>query len=423
MKRLAGLVLLLACSATVRADTYAYVSVAGDKRIAVYRLDPTDGKLTHLTDAATEGEPGFLTTDPKKELLIAAIRSAGTMSSFRIDGKTGKLTHVNTVPGGPDPAHVATDRTGRFLLTAFYVDAKVTVHAIAKDGALSDKPVQSVPTAEKAHAVLLDRSNRFLFVPHTGPNAIFQFKFDPETGKLTANTPPRIETGDHTGPRHIVWHPTKEIAYVDNEQGSSITAYALDAKAGTLKALQTLSTLPKDFKELNSCAEIRIHPTGKFVYVANRGHDSLAIFKIDAEGGLTAGGQEPTEKTPRSFDVDSSGKYLVAAGEDSGKLAVYRIDALTGALKRLHTYEAGKMPWCVMLVDLPEDGARLRFRGQQRSSPHLKNRTASGQAPGRRGPPFPRRGPPERCRRDRRTAGRPDSPHTLSGGRKTILPP
>jgi 6-phosphogluconolactonase len=104
---------------------------------------------------------------------------------------------------------------------------------------------------------------------------------------------------------------------------------------------------------LNSCAALRIHPTGKFVYVANRGHDSLAVFKIDAEGVLTASGQEPTEKTPRSFDVDPSGKYLVAAGEDSGKLAVYRIDAETGELKRLHTYEAGKMPWCVMLVDLP----------------------------------------------------------------------
>ena len=120
-----------------------------------------------------------------------------------------------------------------------------------------------------------------------------------------------------------------------------------------MKLLQTVSTLPKDFKGTNACAEIKIHPTGRFLYVSNRGHDSIACFKVDAQDGkLTAIGQEPTEKTPRSFDLDPSGKFLLAAGEGSGKLAVYRIDAEAGTLKRVQAYEVGKNPWWAMLVDL-----------------------------------------------------------------------
>src|SRR6185369_4463270 len=211
-------------------------------------------------------------------------RSTGKLASFRLDAGTGKLTHISTVTVGPDPAHISTDRTGRFLLTAYYVDAKVTVHAIGKDGALSEKPLQSIPTADKAHAIVPDPSDRFVFVPHTDPDVIFQFAFDAKTGHLTANSPAKLTTPKGTGPRHLVFHPSRPIAYVANEQGSGVTAYALDTKAGTLRPLQTVSTLPKDFKGTNACAEIRIHPSGKFLYVSNRGHDSIACFALDEEG-------------------------------------------------------------------------------------------------------------------------------------------
>lgn len=354
MKTLAVLTLMALSCPVAWADTYVYVSVAGEKKIAIYRMDTDEGKLTHRADVITDGEPGALTTDPKKQFLFAAIRSAGNLASFRIDHQTGQLTPINTVPAGADPAHISTDRTGRFLFTAYYVAGKVTVHAIGKDGALSAKPVQTVATAEKAHAILADPSNRFVLVPHTGPNAIFQFTWQVDPGRLTANAVPKVSTGEGTGPRHIVFHPSKDIAYVDNEQGGSVTAYALDPKAGTLEPFQTLSTLPKDFQGTNACAEIKIHPTGKFLYVANRGHDSIACFKIDAnDGKLTTIGQEPTEKTPRSFDLDPAGKFLLAGGESSGKVAIYRINGESGALKRVQTYEVGKQPWWVMTVDLP----------------------------------------------------------------------
>jgi 6-phosphogluconolactonase len=337
--------------------TVVYISAAGEKRIAVYHLDRATGKLTHHSDAKLDGEPGALVADPGRHYLFAALRAEGKLAAFRIDAGTGALTHVNTVAAGPDPAHVSTDAAGRFLLTAYYVDAKVTVHAIGKDGALGEKPLQSIATADKAHAIVPDPSGRFVFVPHTGPDAIFQFHFDAKTGRLSANEPARLTTPKGTGPRHLVFHPKLSVAYVANEQGGSVTAYALDGKAGTLRSLQTVSTLPKDFAGTNACAEIRVHPSGKFHFVSNRGHDSIAVFALDAEGKLSAVGQEPTEKTPRSFDVDPSGKYLLAAGEASGRLAAYAVDGITGRLKRLAVYESGKNLWWVLIVDLPAAGA------------------------------------------------------------------
>jgi 6-phosphogluconolactonase len=352
MKLLAAVALLLTTCASAFADTYLYVSVAGEKKIALYRMDPAEGKLTHMADVVTDGEPGALAIDPRRHFLFAAIRSAGNLASFRIDRETGKLTPLSTVPAGADPAYVATDRGGRFLLTAYYQAGKVTVHAIGKDGTLTDSPLQTVATADKAHAIVPDPSNRFLFVPHTGPNSIFQFTFDENNGKLAANDPARIETPKDTGPRHLVFHPSQALTYVDNEQGSSVTVYALDTKAGTLKPLQTLSTLPKDFGGANACAEIKVHPSGKFLYASNRGHDSIGCFALDDDGRLRTIGQAATEKTPRSFDLDRSGTFLFAAGEGSGKVASYRIDPKTGELNRLETYEVGKAPWWVMAVDL-----------------------------------------------------------------------
>jgi 6-phosphogluconolactonase len=334
-------------------DIAVYVSVAAEKRIAVYQMDRATGKLAHRGDTKLEGEPGALTVDPGRQFLFAALRAEGKLASFRINRATGLLTHLNTVPAGPDPAHISTDAAGHYLLAAYYVDAKVTVHAIGKDGMLGDKPLQSMPTADKAHAIVPDPSGRFVFVPHTGPDTIFQFAFDAKTGRLSANEPPKLTTPKATGPRHLVFHPSRPVAYVANEQGGSVTAYALDPKDGTLRPLQTVPTLPKDFMGTNACAEVRAHPSGRFLYVSNRGHDSIACFALDDGGKVSAIGQEPTETTPRSFDIDPTGKYLFAAGESSGKLAAYVVDGKSGRLNRLDTYEVGKTPWWVLAVDLP----------------------------------------------------------------------
>jgi 6-phosphogluconolactonase len=343
---------LLPCGDALAAS-YLYLSVAGEQKIAIYAIDPVQGTLIHRTDIVTNGEPGALTFDPGRRHLFAAIRSTGELASFRIDHTSGVVTHVNTVPAGDDPAHISTDQAGRLLLTAYYRAAKVTVHTIAADGSLSEEPLQTVETADKAHAVLADPTNRFVFVPHTGPNTIFQFTFQAKTGRLAANAVPKVTTPEGTGPRHLVFHPTKQIVYVVNEQGGSVTGYALDPKASTLAPFQTASTLPVGFNGTNATAEIKIHPTAKFLYASNRGHDSIACFILDDEGKLTVAGQVPTEKTPRSFDIDPRGEFLYSAGESSGKVAAYRIDEKNGRSEWLRSYTVGKQPWWVMAVDLP----------------------------------------------------------------------
>jgi 6-phosphogluconolactonase len=354
-----------------RGDTFVYVSVAAEKRIAIYQMDHATGKLTPRGDTKLAGEPGALTVDPQRQFLFASLRSTGKLACFRINRATGILTHLNTVPAGSDPAHLSTAATGRRLFAAYYVDAKVTVHEIGKGGTLSERPLQSLLTADKAHAVVPDPSGRFVFVPHTGPDVIFQFAFDPDKGRLTAGSPAKLTTPKGTGPRHLVFHPSKPIAYVDNEQGSSVTAYALDPQSGTLRPLQTVSTLPREFRGSNACAEIRVHPSGKFLYISNRGHDSIAAFALADDGRMSVIGQEPTENTPRSFDLDLTGKYLFAAGESSGKLVAYRVDGRSGRLKKQEVYELGKTPWWVLAVDLssPSDSSAEKPGGRASGKP------------------------------------------------------
>lgn len=332
---------------------YVFLSVAGENRIATYQMDPATGKLSHASDIKLDGDPGALATDPGRRYLFASFRSKGRIASFRIDPRSGRLTLISTVEAGADPAYLATDRTGRFLLCAYYVAGKVTVHEIGKDGSLGKEPLQSVTTAKHAHAVLTDAANRFAYVPHTSPNTIFQFTFEAQTGRLTPQAEPTVIRPEKSGPRHLVFHPKKPLAYVDNEQGNSVTSYEVTTNGG-LKALDTVSTLPQGFQGSNATADIEVHPSGRFVYCSNRGHDSIACFAVDeTTGQLKSLGQVATEKTPREFNIDPTGKFLYAAGEGSGKLAAYRIKA-DGLLERFDTYEVGKRPWWVMVVAVPQ---------------------------------------------------------------------
>src|SRR5262245_28495917 len=176
-------------SLPARAATIVYVSAATDKQIVVLQMDENSGELRELQRVSLEGEPAALTASPDRRFLFASHRSTGKLQSFRLDRDTGRLTPLRVVEAGADPAHIHTDRTGRYLFPAYCVAAKVSVHAIGEDGSLSERPVQEVATADKAHAAMPDASNRFLFVPHTGPNAIFQFAWDAKAGRLSPLEP------------------------------------------------------------------------------------------------------------------------------------------------------------------------------------------------------------------------------------------
>jgi 6-phosphogluconolactonase len=354
MRSFLTIILCLGSAMTLRADTFVYVSMAPEQKVRVYRLEPTNGKLTAVETIAVKGQPGALAVDPKKQFLFASLRTTDSLASFRIDPATGKLKPLSTarLPKGENAAYVGTDRTGRWLLSASYAAGKVVVHRIQDDGKIQTPAVQTVATAKTAHCTVTDPDNRFVFVPHVSANAVYQFRLDKASGKLKEAGKARGGKAK-AGPRHLAFHPKLKVAFTSDEQGSSITAYRFSSKEG-LMPVQTLSTLPADFKGKNTTAEVKVHPSGKFVWVSNRGHDSLAGFAIAAGSGkLTALGQTPTEKTPRSFDVSPDGRFVLAAGEGSGKLAVYQVDGETGKLTRRHTYAVGKSLTWVLAVNRP----------------------------------------------------------------------
>ena len=243
------------------------------------------------------------------------------------------------------------------------------MHPLGPDGAVGAPLLDRQDTAVGAHAIATDPSNRFAFVPHIsrvqdnvleppknipGPNFIAQFRFDAETGRLTPNAPFRVEQGELIGPRHYCFHPDKDLVYFSDEQGCSVSVYRLDAATGTLSAVQRVGTLPDGFSGRNTCSQIHLTPSAKFLYVGNRGHNSIAGFAVDAATGrLETVGHTPTEAVPSAFGLDPGGNFLFAAGTATGKLASYRIDPETGALTPLATCDAGRRPAAVLAVRPP----------------------------------------------------------------------
>ncbi len=342
--------LLVVVAMPVQAAKFVYVSVGGEDRIAVYRQE--GGKLTHVGDQSADGSPGSLTIDPTRSYLYGSLRKTKRAGTYRINQQTGLLTELATISLEGRPAYLSTDSTGRFLLGAYYSDGKASVHRIGSDGLIREETGWYYETEKTAHAIVLDGSERFAFVPHTRPNKVYQFRFDAEGGTLQANDVPALSTQPDIGPRHLSFHPNQKFAYFSNEQGSGVTACAFDKETGRLSILQTISSLPEGFSENNSCAHIGMTGNGKFVYVANRGHDSIAGYAVDAASGrLTALGQFATESIPRSFDIDAEDAFLIAAGERSGKVASFRIE-VDGRLTRLETIDVGKGPGWVETLTL-----------------------------------------------------------------------
>ena len=334
--------------------SFMYVSLQGDDKILRFTVDAATGDLTPQEAVTVPGGPAPIAVDPARRFLYVARRGERKISSYRIDQGSGALSMIGTVSLATDPCYISTDRKGRFLLSAYYEGRGVSIHPIGDDGAAGDPPVEQLETARGAHCFQTDPSNRFAFVPHIagrGPNEIWQFRFDERTGRVTPNSPPKAIPDQPVGPRHYCFHPSKDLVYFSNEQGCSVTVYRLDAASGTLTAMQTVSTLPQGYDGKNSCSQIQIAPSGRFLYAPNRGHNSIAGFAVDTTTGLlTSLGQTPSEQIPRAFSLDPEGKFLYAAGLESGRLAAYRIDADTRVLHPLKTYPLGARPMWVMII-------------------------------------------------------------------------
>ena len=331
---------------------FLYLSLAADKKIACYRIDPGSGALEYLHDTPVPGEPSVQNNHPGRAVLYVAMRSTGQLLSFRVDPDSGRLSLLHTIDTGlEDPAYLRTDREGNFLLTPYYISAKVTIYPIAPDGAAREPASAVVETDLHAHGMEISPDNRFVFVPHTCPgNAVWQFEL--RRGQLVPNRMPKVTFAEDLGPRHLHFHPEGHVLYADNEQGNSVTTFRFDAERGTLRPEQTLSTLPPGYGEGAACARLELHPSGRFLYAANRGHDSLAGFAVHPTTGLLRPiGHFRTEKTPRSFHLEPTGRFLYAAGQDADRLTAYRIDPESGALDKLFTCETGRVPWWVQTIE------------------------------------------------------------------------
>jgi len=332
---------------------HVYISNSGSEHLSKFIMDAETGKLTQETDISLIGSPGAIATTADGGLMFICLRGVKQYQSLRVDKSTGALTPVGAASVNDGGPYLKTDNTDRFLLATYYGAGAVSVHKINEDGSLSPDPVQWIETEVHAHSIQLDRSNRFAFVPHTNPpNAIYQFRFDETTGQLSLNDPPKIQPETPEGPRHFVFHPTRDLLYSVNENGCTVSAHHFNSDEGTLSSFQVISTLPEGWdSDSKSTAEIKMTQDGRFLYASNRGHDSIAIFSVNEDGSLTSKGHQPTEATPRFFDLDPTGNFLLSVGQKSGHLSSYRINHENGQMEQMERFEVGKSPLWIQFVE------------------------------------------------------------------------
>jgi len=340
------------------------------KGIYAYRFDADTGEATSLGLAAETTNPSFVALAPNGQYLYAVNEvqnykgpNSGGVSAFSIDRATGKLTFLNEVASrGADPCYIIVDKSGKFVLVANYTGGSIAVFPVLADGKIGEAStfVQHAgkgtnPKRQEgphAHSIDLSPDNRFAFVDDLGLDELLTYKYDPAKGSLTPNDPPYTKLDPGAGPRHFALHPSGKFAYVVAEMQSTVTALSADLKAGTFQRLQTISTLPKGFSGENDDAEIHIHPSGKFLYASNRGHDSIAVFAIDpVKGTLTPIDDVPTQgQIPRSFEIDPTGKFLLAQNQKSDNIVIFRIDEKTGRLTPTGQKLDVGQPVCVKFV-------------------------------------------------------------------------
>lgn len=342
------------------------------KGIYAYRFDADTSQITPLGLAAETTNPSFVAVSPNHHFLYAVNEvgnykgpNSGGVTAFAIDAATGKLTFLNEVPSrGADPCYITVDKTGKFVLIANYTGGSVAVFPVLEDGRLGEassfeQHTGHGPNAKRqegphAHSIDLSPDNRFAFVDDLGLDELLVYKFDSTKGTLTPNDPPFVKVDPGAGPRHFALHPNRKFAYVVGEMGAAVTVFAYDNAHGSITSLQRITTLPSGFTGRNDDAEIEVHPSGKFLYASNRGHDSIAVFAIDAsKGTLTPVEIASTQgKEPRNFQIDPTGTLLFAANQKSDNIVVFKIDQQTGRLTPTGEKIEVSTPVCVKFLAL-----------------------------------------------------------------------
>ncbi len=375
MKHFFSVATLLACAlVSVAGEHFVYFGTytgAKSKGIYVSRFDPNTGKLSEPELAAETKSPNFLALDPAGKFLYAAgemnntPEKRGAVSAFKRDLKTGKLTLLNQQSSsGSGPCHVSVDSTGKTLLVANYGSGSIAALPVGTDGNLKEATTTIQHTGSSvnpkrqsgphAHFIVPSPDNRFALTCDLGLDKILIYPLDAAAAKLATNNSSFATVAPGAGPRHLAFSADGRFVYVINEVKLTITVFTYDARTAAMTEVQTLSTLPADcvVTEKDSCAEIAVHPSGKFVYGSNRGHDSIAVLAADARTGkLTLVQNEPTQgKTPRHFVIDPSGRWLLAENQNSDSVVVFAIDTTSGKLKPTGQKITVGSPVCAVFV-------------------------------------------------------------------------
>lgn len=333
-------------------DTIVYVSHADSQDIRVLRLDPEAGRLAELQSVPTGGQVMPMVVSPDRRVLHAAIRSEPyRVASFRIDAASGRLEPVGEAPLPHSMAYLATDRTGRWLFGASYPGHLMSVSPIGADG-VPQAPSTVLPTGRNAHAVLVDPANRHVLVSNLGSDAVMQFGFDAATGLLAPAATPAWTSRTGAGPRHLVMHPDGRHVLLLNELDATVDLLAYDAERGALETRASAPTLPPGFDGKPWAADLHLTPDGRHLYTSERTSSTLAAFAVDvANERLVPLGHTATETQPRGFDIDPSGRFLIAVGQVSNAATLYAIDPASGALAVLQQLALGRAPtWVTTLA-------------------------------------------------------------------------
>jgi 6-phosphogluconolactonase len=334
--------------------SYVYVSNAEDGDIGVYRLK-ADGSLEAGARFKAEKTVAPTSVSPDKRFLVAAARTKPyTAYAYAIDRASGALELLGTAPLAESFPYITHDRSGRWLLGASYSAHLVSVNPVGADGRVAE-PSQVLPTGRHAHAIIVDRSNRFAFVPHLGTDQVFHFLFDEKSGRLTANTPPLLQLRPGTGPRHLVVAPDNRFVFLLNELTGTVST--LELKSGILKEIHAVAALPpgnklrpgmprpqqgRDVSADIWASDIQLTPDGRFLYAAERTGSTISAFAVNTDSGRpTYLDSIATEKQPRGFRIDPTGRFMVVSGEKSETISSYAIEA-DGRLCHVGKYPTGR---------------------------------------------------------------------------------
>ena len=363
---------LQSVGAWAKADAGEYLVYFGTytdraaRGIYAYRFQPATGKLTSIGLMAETPNPAFLVATPNGHNLYAVNwkgdereKQGDTVSAYAIDRKTGKLTFLNKVDSkGEMPTNLTIDHTGKTLLVVSYTGGNITGYLIEADGKLSEpttyfehrgKSVHPV-NGPHSHGVIISPDNKHAFVGEVGLDQVRSYSLDAAKGKLTPSDPPFVSVTPGTAPRHLAFHPSGKFLYVNDESRPAVTVFAVDG--GHLKEIQEVPAIPADYKGRDATAEIQIDKKGRFVYVSNRGHDSIAVFSVDQATGKLMPIQHASTlgKTPRNFSLDPTGQYLFAANQGSDTVVPFKVDPENGKLTPTGEPISVPKPVCVLFV-------------------------------------------------------------------------